>query len=87
MNPVSTPSAPVTTHHAPHLQPGEGEPGTVRASHDHHELGFLGKYVFSLDHKIIGLQFLFSGLVFLVLGGLMAMAIRYQLAWPWTPMR
>ncbi len=86
MNPVSTPAAPVVTHHSTGLQPGEGAPGTMREHHDHHELGFLRKYVFSVDHKIIGLQFLFSGLVFLVLGGLMAMAIRYQLAWPWKPM-
>ncbi len=73
-------------HATPHLQPGEGEPGTVREHHDHHELGFLRKWIFSVDHKVIGLQFLFSGLVFLALGGLMAMAIRYQLAWPWRPM-
>ncbi|MBM3989716.1 MAG: cytochrome c oxidase subunit I [Planctomycetes bacterium] len=77
-----------TTHAAnsPHLEPGEGEAGTVRAHHDHHELGFLRKWIFSVDHKVIGMQFLFSGLVFLALGGLMAMAIRYQLAWPWRPM-
>ena len=73
-------------HATPHVQPGEGEPGTVREHHDHHELGFLRKWIFSVDHKVIGLQFLFSGLVFLALGGLMAMAIRYQLAWPWRPM-
>ena len=47
---------------------------------------FIFKYVFSHDHKIIGLQFLFSGLIFMVLGGLLAMAIRWQLAWPWKPM-
>src|SRR5260370_33673357 len=44
------------------------------------------KYVFSSDHKIIGIQFLFSGLIFFVLGGLLAMAIRWQMAWPWKPM-
>ena len=47
---------------------------------------FIFKYVFSHDHKVIGLQFLFSGLIFMVLGGLLAMAIRWQLAWPWKPM-
>ena len=67
-------------------RPGEGAPGTVRVHHDHHELGFLRKYVFSVDHKVIGLQFMFTGLFFLVLGGLLAMAIRWQLAWPWTEM-
>lgn len=46
---------------------------------------FIFKYVFSHDHKVIGLQFLFSGLIFMVLGGLLAMAIRWQLAWPWKP--
>ncbi|NUP96600.1 MAG: cbb3-type cytochrome c oxidase subunit I [Planctomycetaceae bacterium] len=85
MNPVATPAAPHAPHTS-HLEPGEGQPGTVREHHDHHELGFLRKWIFSVDHKVIGLQFLFSGLVFLALGGLMAMAIRYQLAWPWRPM-
>ncbi len=46
----------------------------------------LFKYVFSTDHKVIGIQFLFSGLIFFVVGGLLAMAIRWQLAWPWKPM-
>jgi cytochrome c oxidase subunit 1 len=68
------------------LHPGMGEPGTVREHHDHHELGFFRKYVFSTDHKVIGIQFMFTGLVFFLLGGLMAMAIRWQLAWPWTEM-
>jgi len=46
---------------------------------------FLFKYVFSTDHKIIGIQFLISGLIFFVIGGLLAMAVRWQLAWPWAP--
>ena len=46
----------------------------------------LFRYVFSTDHKVIAIQFLFSGLIFFVVGGLMAMAIRWQLAWPWSPM-
>ena len=47
---------------------------------------FLTKYVFSTDHKVIGIQFLFSALIFFLLGGLLAMAVRWQLAWPWKPM-
>jgi cytochrome c oxidase subunit 1 len=58
----------------------------VHEIHEHRELGFLRKYVFSTDHKVIGIQFMFTGLVFFLLGGLMAMAIRWQLAWPWTEM-
>lgn len=45
----------------------------------------LTRYVFSQDHKVIGIQFLFSGLIFFVLGGLLALAVRWQLAWPWSP--
>jgi cytochrome c oxidase subunit 1 len=63
-----------------------GEPGTVREDHEHHELSFIRKYIFSVDHKVIGIQFMFTGLVFFLLGGLMAMAIRWQLAWPWEKM-
>src|SRR5207249_5221296 len=51
-------------------------------AHGHPELGFLRKYVFSTDHKIIGIQFLFSTLLFLMLGGLLAMGVRLQLGWP-----
>ncbi|HVS12153.1 MAG TPA: cbb3-type cytochrome c oxidase subunit I [Planctomycetota bacterium] len=58
----------------------------MREHHEHHRLGFLRRYVFSTDHKVIGIQFLFSGLIFMLIGGLMAMAIRYQLAWPWKVM-
>jgi cytochrome c oxidase subunit 1 len=55
------------------------------AHHEHHDAGFLKKYLFSTDHKVIGIQFLFVGLVFMVVGGLLAMAIRWQLAWPSDP--
>jgi cytochrome c oxidase subunit I len=58
-----------------------GTPHTA-AAHAHHEPGFLGKYVFSTDHKIIGIQFLFSGLIFLFIGGALAMLVRIQLGWP-----
>ncbi len=84
---VDTHAPHTTPHHgASHDRPGMGEPGTVREHHDHHELGFIRKYIFSVDHKVIGLQFLFTGLIFFALGGLFAMAIRYQLAWPWEKM-
>ena len=46
--------------------------------------GFWQRRVFSVDHKVIGKQFLFLGLTFLAVGGLMAMLIRWQLAWPET---
>ncbi len=48
----------------------------------HPQLGFLRKYIFSEDHKIIGIQFLFSGLIFLMIGGILALLVRTQLGWP-----
>ena len=57
--------------HAPHVE-----------VHAHPELGFVRKYIFSTDHKIIGIQFLISTLIFLAIGGTLAMFVRAQLAWP-----
>jgi cytochrome c oxidase subunit 1 len=59
--------------------------GAVHAAHTEHEaLSFWRTYVFSTDHKMIGRQFLFLGLFMLLIGGLLAMMIRWQLAWPET---
>lgn len=43
---------------------------------------FLSKYIFSFDHKVIGKQFLWYGILFLGLGGMMALMIRWTLAFP-----
>ena len=43
---------------------------------------FLRRYVFSTDHKVIAKQFLWAGLLFLLFGGLLAMLIRWQWAYP-----
>jgi len=50
-----------------------------------HEQSFVRKYIFSTDHKIIGIQFLLMSLVFLLFGGVMAMMIRWQLGFPDRP--
>jgi cytochrome c oxidase subunit 1 len=47
---------------------------------------FLFTYVFATDHKVIAMQFLFSSLAWFVVGGLLALAVRWQLAWPWSDM-
>jgi cytochrome c oxidase subunit 1 len=58
---------------------------TAHIAHAHHEeLGFWRTYVFSTDHKMIAKQFLFLGLFMMILGGLMALMVRWQLAWPET---
>ena len=57
-------------------------------AHDAHHapMSFWRKYIFSTDHKIIGIQFLFVSLFFLLVGGLLAMQIRWQLGFPGKPM-
>src|SRR3982751_730633 len=55
------------------------------AAHAHHG-SFLSTYVFSRDHKIIGIQFLFSTLIWFFIGGMLALGVRWQLAWPWSTM-
>jgi cytochrome c oxidase subunit 1 len=50
------------------------------ADHIHPEpQGFIKRYIFSLDHKIIGIQYLITGFVFFILAGLLAEVIRTQL--------
>jgi cytochrome c oxidase subunit I len=43
---------------------------------------FVGKYVFSRDHKIIGLQYFFLALTAALIGTAMSLLIRLRLAWP-----
>ncbi|HEX4998759.1 MAG TPA: cytochrome c oxidase subunit I, partial [Terriglobia bacterium] len=52
--------------------------------HDEHhpQLGFWRKYVFSVDHKIIGIQYMITAMAMAVVGGLLSMLMRLQLAWP-----
>jgi len=40
---------------------------------------------FSLDHKVIGLQYAITSMVFLLLGFTLMLVIRWQLAYPGTP--
>lgn len=46
---------------------------------------FWSKYVFSFDHKVIGKQFLWFGIFWLFVGGLMSLMIRWTLAYPGVP--
>jgi cytochrome c oxidase subunit I len=58
---------------------------TAHDVHAHHELGFVRTYIFSTDHKMIARQFLFLGLFMMLIGGGLAIFMRWQLAWPETP--
>ena len=48
------------------------------------ELSFVRKYIFSVDHKVIGKQYLTLGLIMALVGGFTAYLIRWELAWPET---
>ena len=55
----------------------------VPMAHAHHDdRSFIRKYIFSTDHKIIGIQFLLMSLLFLLVGGVLAMIIRWQQGYP-----
>jgi len=51
--------------------------------HGHHQT-FITKYVFSQDHKMIAKQFLITGMIWAILGGLMSVLFRLQLGYPDT---
>src|SRR5881296_2617319 len=48
----------------------------------HEELGFWRKYIFSTDHKIIGIQYGMTALCFLLFGFSLVAIMRWQLAYP-----
>src|SRR5437867_4361414 len=62
------------------------QPTTVAAAHHHAPpQGFLRKHVFSLDHKVIGKQYLDLALVAVCTGMVLSWLMRFHLAWPETP--
>jgi cytochrome c oxidase subunit 1 len=50
--------------------------------HEHHEQGFVRKYLFSTDHKIIAMQYMFTGMAMGLIGAYFAYVFRMQLAFP-----
>jgi len=86
---ASTISAPATSHghgggHDDHG--GHGGGGHDDHGHEHHELGFWRTYVFSTDHKVIGIQYLWGGLLFLFFGFCLMLLMRWQIAFPHQPL-
>jgi len=51
-------------------------------SDSHHEESFWRKYIFSTDHKTIGIQYGITALLFLFFGFSLMMVMRWQLAFP-----
>jgi cytochrome c oxidase subunit I len=58
---------------------------TPGAHESSHELSFLRKYVFSQDHKVIGIQYGITALLFLLFGFTLMIIMRWQLAYPGQP--
>ena len=46
--------------------------------------GFIRKYIFSVDHKVIGIQYIMLALAAVVVGMLMSLLMRLNLSWPGT---
>lgn len=49
--------------------------------HEHHD-NFITKYIFTTDHKMIGKQFLVTGIFWAIIGGLLSIIFRLQLGFP-----
>ncbi|TAL51690.1 MAG: cytochrome c oxidase subunit I, partial [Chitinophagaceae bacterium] len=62
----------VATHHDVHHD----------EHHVHHKESFITKYIFSQDHKTIGKQFLITGIIWAIIGGLFSVLFRLQLGFP-----
>jgi len=53
--------------------------------HGHHEPNFWSKYIFSTDHKVIGIQYGFMALCFMLFGFFLMLLMRWQIAHPGVP--
>jgi cytochrome c oxidase subunit 1 len=69
------------------LAQGQVTQAAAHTAHDvhhdeHHQHGFWRTYVFSTDHKVIGIQYGITALLFLLFGFALMMLMRWQLAYP-----
>jgi len=66
----------------------EPQPHSAHDGHghgEHHEPSFWSKYIFSTDHKVIGIQYGFGALCFLLFGFFLMLLMRWQIAHPGVP--
>ena len=66
-------SATITHDHAP---------ADHAHAHDHHKPSWIWRYVFSTDHKVIGIQYGFTAMAFLLFGFFLMMVMRWSIAFP-----
>src|SRR4051812_40493389 len=68
----------------PNIAHGAESATDHHGDHEHHEQHFVWKYIFSQDHKIIGKQFLITGIIWAIIGAMMSVFFRLQLGFPDT---
>src|SRR6202049_2146711 len=61
---------------------GETVMATSATIHAHAPQGFIRKYIFSLDHKVIGIQYFFLALTAVFVGMFLSLLMRIHLIWP-----
>ena len=68
----------------PNIHSVETSHGVLHDDHHvhHHKETFISKYVFSQDHKMIAKQFLATGIIWAIIGGLFSVLFRLQLGYP-----
>jgi len=71
-------SATSATHDLPHSEHAH--------VHEHPKQSFLYKYIFSTDHKVIGIQYGLTSMAFLLFGFFLMMVMRWSIAFPGKPM-
>jgi len=54
----------------------------TQTAHAEHKLSFFRRYIWSQDHKVIGIQYLITSFLVALVAGLIAMLIRLNMAWP-----
>jgi cytochrome c oxidase subunit 1 len=55
---------------------------TPASVHAHAPQGFIRKYIFSLDHKVIGIQYFFLALTAVFVGMFLSLLMRIHMVWP-----
>src|ERR1051326_6965567 len=65
-----------------HITPADHGPIIDHDNVTGQKTGFIRHYIFSMDHKIVGLQYFFTAFAMAIVGGLLSMLMRLQLGWP-----
>ncbi|MFM7372073.1 MAG: cbb3-type cytochrome c oxidase subunit I, partial [Sphaerospermopsis kisseleviana] len=72
------------TEFSPNIPPDNSQQKTLLVAHTQHLQAWkwYDYFTFNIDHKVIGIQYLVTAFIFYLIGGLMAVAIRTELATP-----